>query len=319
MNTYVWYSKSTKDSGALIGDQVASDGAEFQGTNPPKGFNGIGICFGAKPAGVFKWENRNFRALFNDPRKIAELSADKTALLADIVRKGGMVLATYSLNDESDYADVLETLGTDTLYCCTPGLTGAVKASNQDELQSAIQNGKTVAVHASFKSKETFRVYVVNGKTVVTLSKSFDEDAILRDMAKGEGAQPDAATYEKLKAWKNQGRITIGEDQHVLEEKIGADDNFRTQAVINSVNKRAEMYCIEYVKVGGNYVVNNIIFAPSVESLSEGGVSLICTQINEWAETNSKTFKESLLGLINESTEAQAEEMLGAINQYVNG
>lgn len=316
MDTYVWYSKSTKESGALIGQQVATAG---EGTNPPRGFKGVGICFGARPAEVFKWENRNFKALFNDPRKIAAVTQEKASLLCAITDRGGMTVATHALNDRSDYADALRALGGTAFYCCSKSLTGAVLVTNQNELQEAFNMGKKTAVHENFKSKETYRVYVANGTPVVTLSKSFDTDKIIRKMATDEGnGQFSAATYNKLKGWLERGRINLDENENVLEENIVEAQNFRVQAVIDAVNNRAQMYCIEYVKVGGNYVVTNVIFAPSLEVLSEGAVALICTQINEWVATNSKTFKESLLKLINDSSETQAEEMLGAINQYVN-
>lgn len=317
MDTYVWYSKGTKESGDLLAHQIG--GVGNHGTNPPKGFKGAGICFGARPREVFKWENRNFKALFNDPRKVANISSDKRSLIESIKLAGGNVIPTVSLQLGFNYEEVLRSLGGTSFYCCSKNLIGAVQVSSQNELQRAFQEGKTIAVNENFKNKETYRVYVVNGKPVVTLSKSFEPDNIIKKMATDDrNGEFSEATYQKLKGWLEQGRIILDENESVLKENIGALRNFRIQHVVNTVNNRVQMYCIEYVKVGVNYVVNNIIFTPSLEALSEGAMSLIGTQIKEWIKTNSKTFKESLLRLINESSEAEAEAMLGAINQYAN-
>lgn len=319
MDIFVWYSKGTKESGVILGENMRE---VSHGTVPPKDFKGVAVCLGAKPADVFKWESRNFRALMNDPRKVSELTANKVDLFNKVdAVLGAATLKRCPLNELSSFDVVEQTVGGSGFYCCTERLTGATLVSNQNELQNAFNKGLTMAVNCDFKSKEVNRVYVVNGKAVVTLTKSFEADKVLKNMAKGDNGKVCEETYQRLFKWHKDGRINIAEHEHVVEEKVGDAGATRTiNPVMGAINNRAQLYCIEYIKPKvGSPKVTNIIFAPSIEGLSEGAIALLSTQVQEWAKTNSKSFKESLLKLINDTTEEEAEVMLGAINKYANG
>ena len=63
---FVWHSKGTEESGAKIAEKLGCE----HGTVPPRNYEGDVFCFGAAPAANFKWEDRKFGKIYNDPREV---------------------------------------------------------------------------------------------------------------------------------------------------------------------------------------------------------------------------------------------------------
>lgn len=78
---FVWHSKGTEESGIKIAEKLGCD----HGTLPPKGYEGDVFCFGATPSDKFKWEDRNFGKIYNDPRITRELRTPEQLTAAGVV------------------------------------------------------------------------------------------------------------------------------------------------------------------------------------------------------------------------------------------
>jgi len=81
---FVWYSKGTEESGIKIAEKLGCD----HGTVPPKGYEGDVYCFGAAPAANFKWGDRKFDKVYNDPRvfRNRRTATELTGLGLDIAK-----------------------------------------------------------------------------------------------------------------------------------------------------------------------------------------------------------------------------------------
>jgi hypothetical protein len=315
MDTFVWYSKGTEESGNLIANSLEGK----HGKVPPAGFKGLGVCYGAAPADIFKWENRKFRALFNDPRKTRPLAANKNSLLNNILLKGASVVENTVVNNVSDFEAVLDAVGAvDSFYCCKPSGAGAVEVKNQNELQEAVGKGKTFAVHNNFALENKSRVFVVNGEVVLSLEACTEEDKILEKMAV-EGGNYNPLLHNKLIGLHKKGLIVLGEEAFCTEEKYDVTKEVHENVVVPVAETLAgsvDMYCIEYIIDDDTYTVTNVLFSPGLVDISEGGIEVIVEGVEGWIEENSTTSKEALLKMAQEATEAEASTLLEAIVKY---
>lgn len=72
---FIWHGNNTKESAEALAKELKCD----FGTLPPKGYDGEVFCLGAAPSDKFKWEERKFSRVINDPRKVRKF-ADKAKL-----------------------------------------------------------------------------------------------------------------------------------------------------------------------------------------------------------------------------------------------
>jgi len=64
-DVFVWHGKDSKESAELLATELGGTA----GTVPPKGFKGHLVCLSPGVSEKFKWEDREFAVVLNDPRK----------------------------------------------------------------------------------------------------------------------------------------------------------------------------------------------------------------------------------------------------------
>ncbi len=311
MSLFLWYSKSSKETGAWLAKQLK---ISEHGTKPPRDFSGTAICWGANPSEKFKWEKRNFQQVYNDPREIRPL-LDRKVMFEKIAGVGPAVTKFVEVPAEgADYEALCATLDSKPEHgfmTCTTGGFKRMRITSQDELMSSIEEGvRTRATGFEFAAVERVRIYVAGG-TIVGSSKYINEvppetlaGSLSNKMASGWGAFTENQCIEVL-----QRAI----DLKLIKSAGGtwapyalSDATLRAHAQTIAATLKFDFCAIDFSLDG---TVLNVITTPNLREVTTVQ-NAITNAISSWVYKNSRTPKDILLEVISESSGEEASALL---------
>lgn len=312
MSLFLWYSKSSKETGVWLAKQLK---ISEHGTKPPRDFNGTAICWGANPSEKFKWEKRNFQQVYNDPRIIRPL-LDRKGLFEKIAGLGPKVTKFVEIpKDNPKYEDLctlLDSKPENGFMTCTTGGFKRMRVTSQEELVRSIgeEEARTRATGFEFAATERVRIYVAGG-TIVGSSKFIHEippetlaGSLSNKMSSGWNVFTEAQCVEVL-----QRAI----DLKLIKSSGGtwapyalSDAKLRTHAQAIAATLKFDFCAIDFSLDG---TVLNVITTPNLREVTTVQ-NAITNAISSWVYKNSRTPKDILLEVIAESSGEEASALL---------
>lgn len=305
MGTFVWYSKGSKETGELIAGLINAEG---HGTVPPKNFSGIIVSFGAKPSEKFKWENRNIRALMNDPRHVRKF-LDRSKLFDTITELGIDTVGHTNLGEGAQYANICQEMAIDEgagFIACKKGGAAPRVVRTQEQLDEALADGCSLAVETTFGSQSRIRIFVVNGAVVGALRKTTNvPNAELAEhlAAEVEGAAAPGVLEQLI----NKGLIKAGKSfwrPHALNSQA------KRNAAVTIAKQLGFGFCaIDMSEGAGNPVVYNVVSTPALvgHNTVHGPIR---DAIQAWTEANDKSARELIQGMLDNANDEECEAIL---------
>lgn len=318
MSVFLWYSKSSEETGAWLAERLNISG---HGTKPPREFEGTVICWGAAPSEKFRWEKRNFQAIFNDPRvirpllnredlfkKIEELGIPTTKFSKLSLMEGGVPV----VHNYSQWCTALEVSEEVGFIACSPGGFKKRTVTSQAKLEEAIADERTCVTTAQFTEKKRIRVFVANG--VVVGAARFTDTIPVESTAAVVAASVSSG-------W---GEFTAAQCQAVLSRAVELDliaakgGVWTPHSVTNAATRNHVMsiaatlkfdFCAVDFADDGSGTVINIITTPNLREVTTVQ-SAITNAVSSWLYKNSRTAKDILLEVIGESTSEEASSLL---------
>ena len=318
MGSFVWYSKGSKESGALLAEELELE----HGTVPPKDFSGTLICWGAKPADKFKWENRTIQAIFNDPRIVREY-IDRKDIFDKLAEEGINVISCLSITDEAQYVNICNLMGAtieEGFVVAKPSGVGARAVTSQSELEEAVADGCTRAFEAKFIRSERIRLFVVNGsvagaatRSAAGASDAFFTRASEEVASKLEGVMGHADMVEKaLRAAVGNDIVSVAKSYW---SPFGAVTMAQRTAGINAAKALGFEFCaVDIVVTDGGVQVINVVTTPNLYEVPSVKAAIV-NGIDSWNKNNSRTAKEILQDLVNDATDDEADSLLEKLRE----
>ena len=313
MSTFVWYSQGSKESGEALAKLLNCQG----GTVPPRGFSGAAICIGASYTDKFKWGDRNFRGILNDPRKTKQFTPRNT-LFAALSKAGLQTPSVVALagagGSYTATCGMLVATEAEGFVMCKPSGAKARRVRNDAQYLAAQQDGCTLAVARKFLTNDRVRLFVVDGKVVGALQRSVQNKNNFLDNAVAElgfGAGVKEALAKALDAGV-----------------IAANKSYWAPMIINSPRKieAAEAaakalgfgFCaVDLASGGGAPVVLNVVTNPALVGY-DAVQEEVAKSLTEWTKKNNKSAKQILLEMAQEADEEVAEALLDELRQMKN-
>jgi hypothetical protein len=312
MALFLWYSKSSQETGEWLAKRL---GISEHGTRPPREFEGSVICWGANPSQKFKWEKRNFQAIYNDPRVIRPL-IDRKALFEKITGIGPAVVKFTDIPEENpQYSAIctqLEVSEEEGFLACTPGGFKRVSITCQGDLDDATggEDGRTRATVRKFTTEERLRIYVANGSVVggSKYTTSMPAETMASTLANKISVGWEKYTTEQCKEV-----LARAVDQKLITTKGGcwapyaiADAALRTHAQAIATTLKFDFCAIDFSSDG---TVLNIITTPNLREVTTVQTA-ITNAVASWIYKNTRTPKDILLEVIAESTGEEVNALL---------
>jgi len=322
MDNFIWHSKASAETATWLASQLNTS---LRGLVPPSGFNGTAVCWGAGPSDIFKWERRNFRSLFNDPRKVRKYT-DRRTMFAKIGETGTITLGVFLLAASTGYENTCNLLNATPsagFVACKNNGSMARLVKNQGDIQAAMADGCTLAIQRAFLSKERIRLFVVGNDVVACTRKTTPTNASFADLAAAQlfGGDEDSiseAAYRHVM-------------QRALDEKVVApaksywmpytafSETTRQCAV--EVCKALEFdFCAVDVVIteSGAPLVLNVVTTPNLREVVSIQQPIIAA-IAAWVTEKAMTSRELLLSLVHDATDAETDAILVELRKMKGG
>jgi len=312
MTTFVWYSRSSQESGTLLAEELGFE----HGLVPPQGFCGALVCYGAKPTDKFKWENRTIQAILNDPRKV-QTYRDRKALFDKLAESGINVIGCSALTEESQYLNLCNLMGVNPERGFITARASGIRTrvvTNQAELQDAIADGNTRALEPQFVQSNRIRIYVANGVAVgaTCMTELVANDAFFIRAA--EETAPDGVSKEHteeivrklvdtgvmapIKAyWNPYGAVTPG---------------MRTLAIAAAQALGLDFCAVDATPDG--LQILNVVTTPNLREVPSIHQALV-NEIGTWSTENTRTAKDILQDLVNDASDDEAVTLLEKLRE----
>jgi hypothetical protein len=91
---FIWHSSNTEESAQTLAQAFECE----YGKVPPKGYEGDVICLSPNPSENFKWGERNFGKIINDPRKFKKFRDDTLVVNTFGVQECGDIIRVICIN-----------------------------------------------------------------------------------------------------------------------------------------------------------------------------------------------------------------------------
>lgn len=318
MNTTVWHSKGSAETATWLAEQLEIP----CGTLPSAGFAGLGICWGAAPAEKFNWTRRNFRALFNDPRKVRKYRA-RSAMYAKIGETGINAPSTTHLSEASTYANICN------LFTVTHGAgfaasrdngTSARLVTNNDELAAAIADGCSLAITREFLAEDRIRIFVVSGNVVAcvrygNLNNERLAEVIAGELHEGEDDDVSLVGYQKvLRAAFDKDYARC--DRRFWTPYTAISLTAKTAAINACQALEFDFGAVDIVlSAAGEPTIINVVTTPNLREVPSAQQPII-TAIRAWMSEKVMTPHEILKDLVeNIDNDAEADAILEKLRE----
>jgi hypothetical protein len=319
MSIFLWYSKSSKQTGTWLADKLK---IELHGTVPPRDFEGTVICWGASPSVKFKWEKRNFQSIFNDPRVIRPLINRellfKKLTDADIPTAKFITLpvaeegAPAVVHSYADLCASLEVEPATGFLACTAGGFKRIPVKSDAQLAAAVAEERTCVTTAQFAKKERIRIFVANGVVAggAKFTTSMPAETIPSNLA-GKVS----AGWEDFTPAQCAAVFKRAVDLKLISTTSGAwvpfsisDANMRNRA-LTIATILGFGFCAVDFDVDGSGTVINVVTTPNLREVTTVQ-SAITNAVASWVYKNSRTPKDILLEAIAGSTSEEVSSLL---------
>lgn len=314
---YLWYSKGSQETGALLADKL---GFETAGTIPSKNFSGVAVCFGAAYTDKFRWEDRNFQAIFNDPRVVRQYT-DRKNLFDKLGEAGLNTISCVPLTAEAQYTNICNVLAateTEGFVACKPSGAKARVVQTQADLQTAIDDGCNRALDRRFSAQTRLRVFVVAGNVVGALSKqptntpTYAARAAIQ-LHESDNSVSETTIQQVLTAAISKGLVSP-------TKNFWAPHSLTSTALRTAAIAVAEALGLDFCAVDfysgddGAHDVLNVVTTPNLREVPSVQGPIV-NAISAWVTENSMTAKEILLSLINEANDEEASSLLAELRE----
>lgn len=313
-DTYFWYSNSSRETGTVLATALGM----AHGTLPPNGFNGTIVCWGASPTSKFKWADRNFQALMNDPRKVNKYK-DRKNIFDKLIMAGLDVVGCVPLTSEAQYSNICSTLAVpmeEGFVAAKENGTKARLVKNQSDLQTAINDECNRAIEKTFLSPEKLRVFVIGGKVVVSLRKAIGTDDTFLTKAAEEAFSANGNiskdTYKNVLASILSAGVVTAAKSYWAE--YGVSTLVRDIALTAAKAMELDFAAIDIVAAGNMTTIINVVTTPNLKDTPSIQAPVVAA-LKEWVKNNSMTAKEILLSMIQGASEDEAVSILESLRE----
>ncbi len=315
-NVYVWYSQSSEDSGRVLAKIL---GTEQHGTLPPRDFVGVLVCYGATPSEKFKWEDRNVRFIFNDPR-IVRKHVFRATMFNKLSAAGLKVLPIVKIDSTSDFETVCRELGTSPV----DGLT-VLKATGGDAKPAQTEIGfntakanKDVAYASTseYLSNRRTRVFVVDGAFVGAISQSNDNPEAFAKAAATElnYAGVPVPTVASII------RQLVDNDVVLPNRAYWTPSTTCPPAMIDAAIKAAATLGLDFCAVDlktntdGTVTILNVVSTPNIVG-QDNLHGPLADAVKLWLKRANRTAKEILAEIVEQANEEEAEMIVAELKK----
>lgn len=314
MTPYVWYSNGSKETGEFIAKAL---GTKDHGILPPKEFTGPVICFGATPSDKFKWEERNFSGLFNDPRIVRNF-VNRKKMFARLAEGGLVVPEVVDVTPEDTYASLAAKLSqnlgsTITLFSENGG--NVVQVTNSYNYDQVKANAK-LASGMDFGLLDRTRIFVVNGAVIGGLKRSKNNTGIFVEKAAGD--QNIIADKEKAAELIKHllGSGYVSQAKYFWAAYDGFSPAMTSTAVKAAGLLQYDLCAVDVVEtIAGGVKVLNVVSTPDLVSFPNLHVSLI-NALKAWMKSKVRSAKDILKELTEKSDEEEAAAIVAVLRGY---
>lgn len=320
MDTFVWYSKSSQESGELLAQAL---GTKLHGTVPPKGFVGMVINFGAAPKPEFRWQDREFHSIYNDIRKGKNLALPRMANLQAAYKKNINTIRFARISEikDPDYQTLCNLLiaEPDTGFYMTNAKGFQKKlVKNQNEFQDAVGTGLEYATPELFSTNDRKRVYygvhynkdgfkTHTALACMTMGKQTPEQVAASVSDDDEVA---AAIVELC----NRGQLKVADSY-----TWNTSPQFEAE-ILDRGRSLLELLGLDFAAIDFDIHgrVINYFTAPSLEVLPEAVRTSLANNIKIWVAYNTRPAKDILKELVETADEEEAEALLSYLREKKN-
>lgn len=313
-NLYVWYSSASEDSGKLIAQLLE---CQQHGTNPPKGFDGTIIAFGAKPTPEFKWQERKIRGILNDPRVIRPLT-DRMKLFERLAGAELRVPKLLKLTAELNFATACSHLGT------SPALGVAVLKSSGGEAKLAFsdlgiaearRNGATYVAHSDFLHPTRTRAFIVGGYYIGALQRDNQDNSEFSNAVAAE----QSIWSNKEEAQKFILHLVEGGFVRPLKTYwkplTAINPKLQTTAVAAAAAAGFDLCAVDMaMNDDGEATVLNMVSTPELVSHPQLHPGLT-SSLRLWTKRAIRSAKEILTEIAQEANEQEAEAIVAELRK----
>lgn len=331
MNIFIWNSRSSQESAEEICNKLQENlGAQHQvqfGTVPPQGFDGLLINWGGAVSDRFQWDRRNFRAIMNDPWRVAPIRRDLCETANRLLAQENPDLPPIALlkgADQRTYQNLVNAFGR-VFSMARPSGSRARLVASENEYREALGDGLTLAGDKALASTDLpkVRVYVVNNKVVATAkSEPVSEEQFVqnaaREVARGVGQGLGlAASANALRYAIDNMIVSPLRDYQQWVEINDLPQHVDTGALQSFQRLGVDTGCLELALVAGRYRVVNFISSPGITWLSDENKDRITQEMAQWVRDNTLTSKDILRRLVNNADDEEADEMVQLLRRQL--
>lgn len=318
MSIFLWYSKKSQETGIWLAERL---NILNHGTIPPRNFEGSIICWGAIPSEKFKWEKRNFQAIFNDPRTIRPLLDRK--LLFDKVSSVGIPVVRCAIVSQNDpqYQQICETLDVSVdigFVLCTLYGFRHKHVTNQQELTANLggEKPRIRAVTSNFITEDRIRVYVVENTVLGASRYSHDltDENFLSKISMSVTENWDDYTNSQVTSiFRRAIELKLVQPACGVWTAFSiTNPNMQQRALTIAQNLNFDFCAIDF-STDGAMTVLNIVTAPNLREVTSVQ-SAITNAFFGWVSNNSRTAKDILIDLITNASGAEVSSFFKEVS-----
>jgi hypothetical protein len=318
MSVFVWYSKGCGESGPVLANMV--EGAT-SGTIVPRNFAGIMLMYGATPADVFKWEDRNFQAIMNDPRKLSGVT-DRRDIFNKLSENDVQMVLFTGILPGAIYANICGALGVDQnvgFVATNVSGTKHVVVTSQLILNQAVEAGMSRVTLNSFISQNRTRLFVLGGEVVGAVTKQPGSIAAFSGAAgrrvaaaNGHPAELVSSIIHELIA---QGLATP--NRVMWGDVTNIDNGQKTAAIAAAAALGLDFCAVDFLSTDPDSTILNVVITPELVDLPAAIVASLGVAMNGWVKKNSLSPREVLKAIVEKATDEEASALLAELKRMV--
>lgn len=336
MNVFIWHSKQSEESAALLAQALSPGNNPIpSGTVPPRGYKGIVINYGASPKPEYRWQERDVIKYFNDVNACLELK--ELSAVSGLVEEAGrgrdlslsslkVVPLAFDADGEPlhrSYTYLKSIFHTSKFITCSSTGTDARVISSQEDLDGARDDGAAVAVDIDYlrrhSRKKRYRVFYSKDKGFLSGVMSYSRG----DVGDLGGLDVNPLFREELLRLVDKGLVEVTNYRWREENNAGLFSKIKilTRQVVEKLSEKADFFCLELTTDDDrSFKLVNVLFSPSLRnSLTEEGLKEFLLCLDTWVKANSVSPKELLLRLIENADEEEANAMLCHLKRVKEG
>lgn len=282
---FLWHSKGSEESGQLLATLLDVD----KGSVPPKGFEGLLVCYGAVPASNFKWEERKFHAIFNDPRKVRRY-LDRKVLFDKLATEFSVPQVT-AISKASTYDSVCKELltGKEEGICLFKINGGDAKQVFSELGFEEFKGYYKYAAKPDFMRQDRTRAFVVGDTFVGALVQGNKNSPAFARQAAAEQTIVKADIAEKLIAHLLENGY-VKPEKAFWQAQNAVHPNFQDAAIRAAKSLEYDFCAVDMCEEDGVISIMNVVTTPAILG-HEVIYGAMASQIKYWLKRADKAHK----------------------------